>query len=151
MRTESAALLDINVLIALAWPNHVHHQPARDWFAAHHREGWATTPVTELGFVRISSNKAVLRPATTPGKATELLGRLTEIAGHTFWPDAVRLVTGSWVAGDDVGIQSHRDVTDAHLLALARSHRGRLVTFDTHLSRLAGPGEADVVDPIRLS
>jgi predicted nucleic acid-binding protein len=25
-------LLDVNVLIALAWPNHVHHGIARNWF-----------------------------------------------------------------------------------------------------------------------
>ena len=27
------ALPDVNVLIALAWPNHVHHDAARSWFA----------------------------------------------------------------------------------------------------------------------
>ena len=33
-----AALLDTNVLLALAWPNHQHHAQAHAWFAAH---GWA--------------------------------------------------------------------------------------------------------------
>jgi len=32
-------LLDINVLLALAWPNHVHHGPALTWFAASHATG----------------------------------------------------------------------------------------------------------------
>ena len=26
------ALPDVNVLVALAWPNHVHHEQARGWF-----------------------------------------------------------------------------------------------------------------------
>ena len=38
------ALLDVNVLIALAWPNHVHHVAARAWFEEHREEGWATCP-----------------------------------------------------------------------------------------------------------
>jgi predicted nucleic acid-binding protein len=28
-------LLDVNLLIALAWPNHVHHTSARAWFSTH--------------------------------------------------------------------------------------------------------------------
>ena len=36
------ALLDVNVLMALAWPNHVHHAPARSWFNARRKSGWAT-------------------------------------------------------------------------------------------------------------
>ena len=28
------ALLDVNVLVALAWPNHVHHTQAHRWFSA---------------------------------------------------------------------------------------------------------------------
>ena len=31
-RVAVTALLDVNVLIALAWPNHVHHAAARAWF-----------------------------------------------------------------------------------------------------------------------
>lgn len=33
-------LLDVNVLVALAWPNHVHHVSARRWFAAEAAQGW---------------------------------------------------------------------------------------------------------------
>ena len=47
------ALPDVNVLIALAWPNHVHHDAARSWFAESRATGWATCPVTEAGFVRV--------------------------------------------------------------------------------------------------
>ena len=46
------ALLDVNTLIALAWPNHSHHVAAHNWFATW-KGGWATTPFTEVGFVRV--------------------------------------------------------------------------------------------------
>ncbi|MGH9896422.1 MAG: type II toxin-antitoxin system VapC family toxin, partial [bacterium] len=49
-------LLDFNVLVALAWPNHVHHQAAVKWFLTNQSGGWATSPLTESGFVRVSSN-----------------------------------------------------------------------------------------------
>jgi predicted nucleic acid-binding protein len=28
------SLLDVNVLVAFAWPNHVHHAAAQHWFDA---------------------------------------------------------------------------------------------------------------------
>lgn len=41
-----AALLDINVLLALAWPSHQHHAAAHGWFARESRHGWATCAFT---------------------------------------------------------------------------------------------------------
>lgn len=87
----SGFLLDVNVLIALAWPNHVHHHAARRWFDTAAGEGWATTPVTELGFVRVSSNRKVIPTATTPGTALGVLRALCDLPGHEFWPDEIRL------------------------------------------------------------
>ena len=75
-------LLDVNVLIALAWPNHVHHAGATRWFAEVHEAGWATTPTTESGFVRISSNARVFPEGVTPGQAAEVLGRYCALPGH---------------------------------------------------------------------
>jgi len=45
-------LLDVNVLMALLWENHEHHQVARPWFRQ--IPDFATSPVTQLGFVRVS-------------------------------------------------------------------------------------------------
>lgn len=137
-------MLDVNVLVALAWPNHVHHVLARRWFDRHHREGWATTPVTELGFVRVSSNRSAIAGATTPAIAMELLRRLVSRAGHEFWVDDLRLVAPE---GPSELISSHREVTDTHLLCLAERWGGRLVTFDAGIARLLGdrdPASLDV-------
>ena len=51
-------LLDVNVLMALLWENHEHHQVARRWFRQ--ITDFATCPVTQLGFARISSHPAPL-------------------------------------------------------------------------------------------
>lgn len=138
------ALLDVNVLVALAWPNHVHHRRARSWFDRHHRAGWATTPVTESGFVRVSSNRSAIATATTPALAAELLRSMTDLAAHTFWTDDLRYVVG---ASAELGTAtSYRDVTDAHLLALAERHGGRLLTFDRGIARLLGNRDPALLD-----
>ena len=61
-------LLDVNVLLALCDPMHVHHEAAHRWFAEKGSQAWATCPITENGFVRIASGflrvpRIQLRPA----------------------------------------------------------------------------------------
>jgi len=132
------ALLDVNVLIALAWPNHVHHRPARSWFRDNHRKGWATCSTTENGFVRISSNPAVVDEARTPAEAVLLLRRLLQVEGHRFWKDDVSIARAEAI--DTQRIRGYRQVMDAHLLELARRHRGCLATFDRKIGELLPKG-----------
>ena len=53
MRDRPSPLLDVNVLIALCDPNHVHHERGRSWFLSPDCDAWATCPITENGLVRI--------------------------------------------------------------------------------------------------
>lgn len=127
------ALLDVNALVALVWDSHVHHARMRAWFRANQATGWATCPITESGFVRVSSNpKALPAPLTVAG-AREALGALRAVAGHRFVGDDVSICDG-----DVPPLNGHRQVTDAHLLVLARRNELRLVTFDAGLADLGG-------------
>jgi len=127
------ALLDVNALVALAWDSHVHHTTMREWFAANRSKGWATCPITESGFVRVSSNPKVLPSPIGVAAAREVLTALRAVEGHRFLVDDVS------ICDDDVAaIVGHRQVTDAHLLTLARRQGVALVTFDTALAVLAG-------------
>jgi toxin-antitoxin system PIN domain toxin len=136
-------LLDVNVLISMAWPNHVHHRSAQQWFRNRHHGPWATTPVTESGFVRVSSNRAAIPTAVTPSEALSLLARIRQVADHVFLPDDLEQVIGEHLPADRV--VTHRLVTDAHLLALARRHGARLATLDRGVAAMAGPDADDVV------
>lgn len=139
------ALLDVNVLIALAWPNHVFHDQARSWLDERGDSGWATTPVTELGFVRISSNKRIIPMATGPRVALDVLRRLCRVDGHEFWSDTCRL-RDSPFSLDRLG--SYKQVTDVHLAAIAVEHGGTLVTLDKGLPEALAPGDREVVTVI---
>ena len=108
-------LPDVNVLVALAWPNHVLHGRARAWFEKGHRKGWATCPVTESGFVRVSANRRVMPIATTPQRAIELLRRMTGLDGHTFWTDETSIARSRWIAAqkdESVRPGQDREYTD---------------------------------------
>jgi toxin-antitoxin system PIN domain toxin len=123
----SAALLDVNVLVALFDPDHLHHEVAHDWFANSASDGWATCPLTENGFVRVLSNPAY---GAVVSRASELVDRLRRFCKgprYQFWADDIslrdeRLFDPSFLTG--------RQLTDIYLLGLARKHRGRLATFD---------------------
>jgi len=132
----SAGLLDVNVLIALAWPSHIHHEKAHTWMSKNLSKGWATCPITQCGFVRISSNPKIIPEAVSPIEAVALLEQFTEQPGHVFWPNILPLqheaIPLDLVAG-------YKQVTDAYLLGLAVHHGGKLITFDAGVASLLPP------------
>lgn len=128
-------LLDVNVLLALAWPNHVHHGAARQWFSAAHSDGWLTCSVTESGFIRVSSNARVTPDARTPAEAAPLLHHMCAIAGHAFLVDSVSPAKSHEDLGSMASASS--EVTDAHLILLARHAEASFATFDRHAAQAA--------------
>lgn len=121
-------LLDVNPLIALAWPSHVHHAVAQGWFRRKGRKGWATCPLTQTGFVRISSNPKFIDGAVSPSEAVALLTQVMFGTQHEFWPDDLSVAEADNISWSHVF--GHRQVTDAYLLALAKHHNGKLATLD---------------------
>jgi uncharacterized protein len=130
----SIYLLDVNVLVALTWPTHIHHLAARSWFDATGGAGWATCPVTQLGFVRVSSNPRAIRDAVRPPEAVAVLKQLTSLPGHRFWPDEMPVVGADIF--ESLSLVGHRQVTDAYLLALAKQRKGKLATLDRGVASL---------------
>ncbi len=127
----SRFLLDVNVLIALIDPAHVHHAQAHEWFAAVGHQAWATCPLTENGVLRIVGHARYPNTPGTPAAVGEILARMRSLPGHAFWPDDVSLLDTRFV---DAGrLLDSGQVTDSYLLALARAHGGRLATFDRQI------------------
>ncbi len=142
------ALLDVNVLIALLDPQHVHHEASHCWFQAHGRDGWATCPLTQNALLRILGNPRYPNSPGGPAVVMPLLQRLLSHPDHLFWADSL-----SWDAAGvfwaDALLQ-HGQITDTYLLALAVHHQGRLVSFDRRLSPRAvcgGEEALQLLDP----
>ena len=102
------ALLDVNVLLALAWPNHQHHQAAHAWFHAESRHGWTTCALTQVAFVRLSSNPAYTPEAVPPRDGAALLARFTAHKHHRFWRELPALATTMLLR-----VSGHQQVMDA--------------------------------------
>ena len=119
-------LLDINLLMALTDPMHVHHEPAHRWFATKGQRAWATCPLTENGFVRIASHpKYPNRPGDVPA-VFSILRQICSAPGHHFWANALSILD---ILESDA-IISHSQITDVYLLGLAVDNKGKLATLD---------------------
>ena len=122
-----AALLDVNILVALFDPDHIHHEIAHDWFADHREAGWATCSITDNGLVRV-----LAQPSYGAGlRAVDVVDRLrrfTASGHHVFWDDRQSIANASAFRTDLIA--NPRQVTDVHLLGLAVQHGGCLATLD---------------------
>lgn len=122
-------LLDINLLLALTDPMHVHHDLSHQWFAKKGQKGWATCPLTENGFVRIASHP---KYPNRPGDVPTVLSILRQVCGslcHHFWADDLSVL--------DIltpnAIITHAQITDVYLLGLAVHNKGKLATLDQRI------------------
>jgi toxin-antitoxin system PIN domain toxin len=141
------ALLDLNILTALLWPAHEHHEAAHRWFGARQRARWATCALTQLGFVRLVSNPAFSRDALSPTDAIILLSANLAHANHEFWVEDISVPAAAETVPRP--LQGHQQLTDAYLLALANHHRGVLVTFDRGLEALAAGWATSALELVR--
>lgn len=117
-------LLDANVLIALTLAEHVHHDAADRWLAG--VDSYATCPITEGSLVRM-----LFREGQSLQTVRMVLDGFLDDDRHEFWTDEL-----SYRDVRLTGVIGHRQVTDAYLAELARSHRGALATFDQGLAKL---------------
>lgn len=120
-------LLDVNVLLALGYEHHVHHERSSQWLESlrsSHGESLilATCAITELAFVRIASGIARLAPDVS--KARSDLTDLKQSGHFRLLADelgAERLP--EWVRKSD-------QTTDGHLLQLASARGATFATLD---------------------
>lgn len=91
---------------------------------------WATCALTQLGFVRLSSNPSVVGTRKAPGDAVELVGKLVSDRHHVFIPELPGL---PGAAGHFRRLVGHQQVTDAYLLAVAEGAGARLLTLDRRI------------------
>jgi hypothetical protein len=122
-------LLDVNLLLSLTDPMHIHHHSAHRWFADKGLKSWATCPLTENGFIRIASHPNY---PNRPGDVTAVLDifrRLCEVPGHRFWSEDISILQ----LLEPDAIITHAHITDVYLLGLAVHKKGKLATLDQRI------------------
>ena len=94
---SAVALLDVNVLIALLDPMHVHHEPAHQWFAQRGDLAWASCALTQNAVLRILGHPRYPNSPGSPAVVATVLQQLMCHPRHQFWPVSFSLLTASEV------------------------------------------------------
>jgi predicted nucleic acid-binding protein len=141
-------LLDVNVLLAMAYEAHVHHtlvwtwlDRQRTWHAPSHVK-LATCAITELRFIRIASGPTRLAASVREARAD--LERLKRRQHMVFIND--RVLAGElpeWVIKGP-------PTTDGHLVMLARANGAQLATLDPSIVGAELISQSDPVGPAAL-
>jgi uncharacterized protein len=123
-------LLDVNVLIGYGFDEHTFHSRVLSWAESFTRVDdaqFATTPISELGFVRVLSQ--VPTYGITVEKALHLLARVKETSPvkFTFIPD------DHGVSHLPAWVKTAKQTTDGHLAQLAKSNGAILATLDENI------------------
>lgn len=120
-------LLDVNALVALSFVEHEFYERVYAWINRVGEAGppeFATCSITEIGFVRISTQ--VPRYALTVPEARRVLLRLkaSRVLRFTFIDDSHDIShLPAWVS-------TPKQITDGHLVQLARANGALLATLD---------------------
>ncbi len=114
-------LLDVNMLIAAIWRDHQDQRRVEAWLRG---KQTATCPISELGFLRISSGDTFpLRAEREPCR--NALSEFIRKHRCRFIPDDF--------SPQRIAAESSRQFTDLYLAELAERHRMKLATLDTRI------------------
>ena len=118
-------LLDVNTLIALAHTGHSLHTKAIGWYRSvlTSATGLHTCAITELGFVRVSVVTGLQVDITVAKQALDALKSSSKVRFELI-PDDIG------VAQLPSFVKKPQNVTDGHLIELARKNSVCLVTLD---------------------
>lgn len=116
-------VLDVSFLLACGWSSHAKHAAARAWLER--QSAFTTSPLAELGFIRVSM---------TPAYRASFADAQAALADMTSRKQA-RWVTADLCAAQLPPLASHAHVTDAYLVELARAHNLKLATLDDDLCK----------------
>lgn len=131
-------LLDVNVLVALAVEEHIHHQRAMEYWNNEAAEIIAISRVSMLGFLRILGNPAAM--AGQPLSLQDAWRIYLNVNGDPSFrfvsePEHIEVVLERFVETQSF---TSRSWTDAYLAAFAIAGGQRLVSFDSDFSRFTG-------------
>ena len=124
-------LLDVNALLALGVVRHQFHDRVGAWIAhVAHKAALelATCSITELGFVRVLSRTQHYRFSVIQARELLLLLKADDIVHYTFISD------GHDISRLPKWVKSPNQITDGHLVELAKANGAQLATLDEKIT-----------------
>ena len=140
-------LLDVNCLVALGWPNHVHFGRLRQWFGSAAEDGWATTTGVQAGFIRVSMNARVTGEPVSFREANRMLCELLRAGRHETLAEVSPEAWPDWLVSR---VQGYRQVTDAGLIAAANEWGYTVATLDVGLAELLDYDHRELVRLLKI-
>ena len=137
-RLKKSCLVDVNVWIALAYDLHVHHPIARKWFDGLEPEQALFCRLTQLGFLRLLTNRKVMRDdAMNLVEAWKTYDRALRDSRVGFASEPPRLESELRRLTKS-GLQSTNLWTDAYLAAFASTSGFSVATLDKGFAAMRG-------------
>ena len=141
-------LLDVNAMLALLDPMHVHHEAAHRWYAQHAPMRLLTCSHTENGVIRVASQPQYPNSLGTSGRVREMLQHFTRQVLAEPCRQEISLLADEVLLRPELLTPSR--VADLYLLALAAANGGRLASFDHRIPAAAVVGGPDSLTLIPL-
>jgi hypothetical protein len=130
--TRLSLFPDVNVWIALTYERHAHHFAARNWFEALERDvRLFFCRFTQIGFLRLLTNEAVMGPDGVMGQAEawKVYDRWIEDE-RVLFVDEPRGLEPSFRSMSQLRRPAPKDWADSYLAAFAMASGMTLITFD---------------------
>ncbi len=141
-------LLDVNALLALLDPMHVHHEAAHEWYGHRLQKRLLTCSHVENGVIRVAGQPKYPNCLGTSGRVREAVQKFVRQVGAERCDQEVTLVDDKVLLRPELLTPSR--VSDLYLLALAAANNARLATFDRRIPAAAVAGGSKALELIPI-
>lgn len=142
-------LPDVNALLALLDPMHVHHEAAHRWYTSQTPLRLLLCSHVENGVIRVASQPKYPNCLGTSNRVRDVLREFVQKVNTAFCKKDVSLLDDE-VLLQPGGLTPSR-VSDLYLLALAASNDARFATFDLRIPAEAVAGGSAALELIPVS
>jgi len=139
-------LPDVNTLLALLDPMHLHHEAAHHWYASQSPLRIMLCSHVENGVIRVASQPKYPNCLGTGARVRQALANFTRQVKAESCDTEVSLLDDGILLKPELLTPSR--VTDLYLLALAAANGIRLATFDQRLPSQAVAGGDEALEII---
>jgi predicted nucleic acid-binding protein len=136
----NAYLLDVNSVLAMLDPMHLHHDAVHRWYAKRKKPRLVLCSHVINGVIRVAGQPRYPNPLGTCGRVREILSLFVSSVGATFCEHEVSLLDEKIFPYPEELTPSR--IGDLYLLALAVANDAKFATFDARIPTAAVVGGA---------